>query len=146
MLTPVFFCSRVHCIKDQQLMTPWPVFIFGKKNNEFLVFVPVTVLRRTHQGCGRCVLTGLVLCSLDPGLQVSRGMEVLALVSAAATFNVVHADNDRVLAAVHHASLQGVSVTAVALTPCAVTTLEFSTNLEGPGGSTDQHLPFIIHT
>lgn len=57
-------------------------------------------------------------------------MEVLALVSAAATFNVVHADNDRVLAAVHHASLQGVSVAAVALTPRAITTLEFSTNLK----------------
>lgn len=73
-----------------------------------------------------------MLCSLDPGLQVSRGMEVLALVSAAAALDVVHADNDRILAAVHHASLQGVSVAAVALTPCAITALEFSTNLAGP--------------
>lgn len=111
------------------------MFIFGTKNKEFLVFVPVTVLRRTHQGCGRCVLTGLVLCSLDPGLQVSRGMKVLALVSAAAAFNVVHTDNHRVLAAVHHAGLQGVSVAAVALTPSAVTTLEFSTNLAGSVGA-----------
>lgn len=58
-------------------------------------------------------------------------MEVLALVSAAASLDVVHADNDRVLAAVHHASLQGVSVAAVALAPRAVTALEFSTNLVG---------------
>lgn len=80
-------------------------------------------------------MTGLVLCSLDPGLQVSRGMEVLALVSAAAAFNVVHADDDGVLAAVHHAGLQRVSVATVALAPRAVTALEFSTNLEGPAGA-----------
>lgn len=62
-------------------------------------------------------------------------MEVLALVSAAAALDVVHADNDRVLAAVHHAGLQGVSVAAVALTPCAVTALEFSTDLARPEGA-----------
>lgn len=57
-------------------------------------------------------------------------MEVLALVSAAAAFNIVHADNDRVLVAVHHARLQGVSVAAVVLTSRAVPTLEFSANLQ----------------
>lgn len=57
-------------------------------------------------------------------------MEVFALVSAAASFNVVHADDNGVLAAVHHAGLQGVSVAAVALAPCAVTTLELSTDLQ----------------
>lgn len=93
------------------------------------VLVPIPVLRGTYQSCRRCVLTSLVLRSLDPGLQVSRWMEVLALVSAAAALNVVHADNDRVLTAVHHASLHGVSIAAVALTPRAVTALEFSTNL-----------------
>lgn len=56
-------------------------------------------------------------------------MEVLALVSAAAPFNIVHADDDRVLAAVHHAGLHGMSVAALALAPRAVTTLEFPTNL-----------------
>lgn len=56
-------------------------------------------------------------------------MEVLALVSAAAAFNIVHADDDRVLAAVHHAGLHRMSVTAVALAPRAVTTLEFPANL-----------------
>lgn len=56
-------------------------------------------------------------------------MEVLALVSAAASFNVVHADDDRVLAAVHHASLQRMSVATVALAPRAVPALEFPTNL-----------------
>jgi len=80
-------------------------------------------------------VTCLVLCSLDPGLQVSRRMEVFALVSAAAAFNVVHADDDRVLAAVHHAGLHWVSVAAVALTPRAITALEFSTNLGGPVGA-----------
>lgn len=89
----------------------------------------------THHACGRCVVTCLVLCSLDPGLQVSWRMEVLALVSAAAAFNVVHADDDRVLTAVHHAGLQRVSVAAVALTPRAITALEFSTNLGGPAGA-----------
>lgn len=59
-------------------------------------------------------------------------MEVFALVSATAALNVVHADNDRVFAAVHHASLLGVSIAAVALSPCAVTALEFSTNLGLP--------------
>lgn len=57
-------------------------------------------------------------------------MEVLALVSAAAAFDVIHAHNDRVLAAVHHASLHRVGIAAVALAPRAVTTLEFPTNLE----------------
>lgn len=56
-------------------------------------------------------------------------MKVLALVSAAAAFDIVHADDDRVLAAVHHARLHGMSVTAVALAPRAVATLEFPTNL-----------------
>lgn len=125
------FSVLVNCITDKQLMfnSLANVYFWLKKKKEFSVFVPVTVLRRTYQGCRRCVLTGLVLCSLDPGLQVSRWMEVLALVSAAAAFNVVHADNDRVLTAVHHASLHGVSIAAVALTPRAVTALEFSTNL-----------------
>lgn len=62
-------------------------------------------------------------------------MEILALVSAAAALNIVHADNNRVLAAVHHASLNGVSIAAVALTPRAVTALEFSTNLEESVGA-----------
>lgn len=86
-------------------------------------------IESTHQSSRSCVLTGLVLCSLNPGLQVSRWMEVLALVSAAAAFNIVHADDDRVLAAVHHAGLHRMSVTAVALAPRAVTALEFTTNL-----------------
>lgn len=56
-------------------------------------------------------------------------MEVFALVSAAAAFDVVHAHDDRVLAAVHHAGLHRVSVAAVALAPRAVTALEFSADL-----------------
>lgn len=83
----------------------------------------------THQGCGRGVLSGLVLRRLYPGLQVSRRMEVFALVSAAAAFDVVHADDDRVLAAVHHAGLHRVSVAAVPLASRAVPPLEFSTDL-----------------
>lgn len=71
-----------------------------------------------------------MLRSLDPGLQVSRRVEVLALVPAAATFNVVHADDDRVLAAVHHAGLQGVGVAAVALAPRAVAALKLPTDLQ----------------
>lgn len=113
------------------------MLIFVKKYRD-------TVSRTTHQAWGRGVLTGLVLCSLDSGLQVSWRVEVLALVSAAAAFNIVHADNDRVLVAVHHARLQGVSVAAVVLTSRAVPALEFSANLAGAGGSTDQHSPFIV--
>lgn len=68
-------------------------------------------------------------------------MEVLALVSAAAPLNVVHADDDRVLAAVHHAGLQRVSVAAVALAPRAVAALELPTNLvEGASWSTSAFL------
>lgn len=113
----------VDCITDKKV-----IFSF-LANAEFWVMVPITVLKGTHQSRRRCVLTSLVLRSLDPGLQVSRWVEVLALVSAAAALNIVHADNDGVLTAVHHASLHGVSVAAVALTPRAVTALEFSTNL-----------------
>lgn len=60
-------------------------------------------------------------------------MEVLALIPAAAALDVVHADDDRVLAAVHHACLQGVGVAAVALASCTVATLELSTNLVRAG-------------
>lgn len=95
-----------------------------KKKNR--VFVVNSV---THQGCRRCVLSSLVLRRLYSGLQVSRRMEVFALVSAAAAFDVVHAHDDRVLAAVHHAGLHRVSVAAVALAPRAVTALEFSADL-----------------
>lgn len=97
--------------------------------NTWVITQGAFLFESAHQSRRRCVLTGLVLCSLNPGLQVSRWMEVLALVSAAAAFNIVHADNDRVLAAVHHARLHWMSVTAVALAPRAVTTLEFPTNL-----------------
>lgn len=83
-------------------------------------------------------MTRLVLGGLDPGLQVSRRVEVLALVSAAAAFDVVHADDDRVLAAVHHAGLQRVSVAAVALASCAVAALELSTNLAERGGKREE--------
>lgn len=125
-----FFCSA-----DQKQMIKFQILeilmlIFGKNKKECCVFV--IVLKSTHQGCGRSVLTGLMLRSLDPGLQVSGGMEVLALISAAAALDVVHADNHWVLTAVHHASLHRVSVAAVALTSRAITTLEFSTNLVGP--------------
>lgn len=85
-----------------------------------------------------------MLCSLDPGLQVSRGMKIFALVSATAALDVIHADDDRVLVAVHHPCLQGVSVAAIVLSSCAVTTLEFPTNLAGPEGTSGQHLLFII--
>lgn len=91
-------------------------------------------------------MTGLVLCSLDSGLQVSWRVEVLALVSAAAAFNIVHADNDRVLVAVHHARLQGVSVAAVVLTSRAVPALEFSANLAGQAGAPiNIHLSAFFH-
>ena len=99
----------------------------------------------SHQACARCVVAGLVLRSLDPGLQVSRGVEVLALVSAAAAFDVVHADDDRVLAAVHHAGLQRVSVAAVALAPRAVTALELSTNLRDKTVSNKLFCPQYPH-
>lgn len=115
------------------------MLIFVKKYRD-------TVSRTTHQAWGRGVLTGLVLCSLDSGLQVSWRVEVLALVSAAAAFNIVHADNDRVLVAVHHARLQGVSVAAVVLTSRAVPALEFSANLAGQvGAPINNHLSAFFH-
>ena len=140
-----FWCWRFPSI-NEKAFNPSVNICCWCKENRFPVFVCVTVPRpRTHQACvGDCVLAGLVLCSLDPGLQVSRRVEVLALVSAAAALDVVHADDDRVLAAVHHAGLQGVSVAAVALAPRAVTALKFPTNLAGSGGSTGHCLLFII--
>ena len=86
----------------------------------------------SHHGASGGVLAGLVLGSLDPGLQVSRGVEVLALVAAAAALDVVHADDDRVLTAVYHGCLQGMGVAAVTLAPRAVTPLELTTHLEAP--------------
>lgn len=78
----------------------------------------------THQG-GR----SRVVPSLDPGLQVSRRVEILALVPATASLHVVHANDDTVLVTVHHAGLQGVRVTTVTLPACAVPTLELAANL-----------------
>ena len=84
----------------------------------------------THHGRGgRGVLAGLVLRGLDARLQVRRRVEVLALVPAAAALDVVHAHDDRVLAAVHHARLQRVGVAAVVLAARAVAPLELPTHL-----------------
>lgn len=87
-------------------------------------------LAPTYHGCGCSRLVDLVLCGLDLGLQVRRRMEILALVARAAALDVVHAHDDRVLAAVHHARLYWVSVAALVLTPCAVAPLELTTHLE----------------
>lgn len=132
-----FLCPQVAVTQTQLLSSLANDYAWFKKDK-------CLVHRETHQGCRRCVLCGLVLRRLYPGLQVSRWMEVLALVSAAAAFDVVHADDDRVLAAVHHAGLHGVSIAAVALAPRAVTALEFSTNLAESWGALISLLLFII--
>lgn len=57
-------------------------------------------------------------------------MKVLAFVASAAALDVIHANNDRVLAAVHHGGFHRVGVAAVVLPACAVSSLELSTHLE----------------
>lgn len=91
----IFQTFTVPCCKLLTL-TNQP-FIIPIKSNQYQ--------SNPHHRCRRIVLTDLVLQSFDPSLQVSRGVEVFALVSAAAAFNVVHANNDTVLPAVHHAGL-----------------------------------------
>ena len=78
-----------------------------------------------------------MLRSLDPGLQVSGRVEVLALVTRAAALDVVHADDDGVLAAVHHGRFHGVRVAAVVLAPGAVAPLELTAYLREGGNGED---------
>lgn len=91
---------------------------------------------RSHHGCGRGCrlrshgrLVGLVLGGLDLGLQVCRGVKVLALLARAAALDVVHAHGDRVVAGVDHGAVARVSEAAVRLAAGAVAPLELAADL-----------------
>lgn len=70
-----------------------------------------------------------MLSCLDFGLQVCRGMKVLAFLPRASTFDVIHANRNSVFICVYHRNIYRVSVAAVVLTTCAISTLKLSTNL-----------------
>lgn len=70
-----------------------------------------------------------MLGRLDLGLQVGRGVEVLALLAGAAALDVVHAHGDRVVAGVDHGAVARVREAAVCLAAGAVAPLELAANL-----------------
>lgn len=94
------------------------------------------VVPRSHHGCScggglrsHSRLVGLVLGGLNLGLQVGRGVEVLALLAGAAALDVVHADGDRVVAGVDHGAVARVGEAAVGLAAGAVAPLELAAHL-----------------
>lgn len=90
----------------------------------------------SHHGCCRgcglrsySCLVGLMLRRLNLGLQVGRGVEVLALLAGAAALDVVHADGDRVVTGVDHGAVARVGEAAVGLAAGAVAPLELAADL-----------------
>lgn len=70
-----------------------------------------------------------MLRRLNLGLQVGRGVEVLALLAGAAALDVVHADGDRVVTGVDHGAVARVGEAAVGLAAGAVAPLELAADL-----------------
>lgn len=92
----------------------------------------------SHHGCScggslrsHSCLVGLVLGGLNLGLQVGRGMEVLALLTGAAALDVVHAHSDSVISGVNHWTVTRMSKTAICLPSCTGSTLKLAAHLRG---------------
>ena len=75
------------------------------------------------------VLGGLLLGGLYFSQQVSRRVEVLALVAGATALDVVHAHGDGVVARVNGGAVAGVGKAAVRFATRTVATLELATHL-----------------
>lgn len=88
------------------------------------------MLRSSTYHCSCSCLVHLVLSCLDFGLQVCRGMKVLAFLPRASTFDVIHANCNSVFICVYHCNIYRVSIAAIVLTTCAISTLKLSTNLK----------------
>lgn len=84
----------------------------------------------TYHGCSGRSLVYLVLGGFDLSLQVSRRVEVLALLPGAATLNVVHAHSDSVVVGVDHSAVCRVSEATVVFPARAVSPLVFPTYLK----------------
>lgn len=80
--------------------------------------------------CSCSCLVHLVLSCLDFGLQVCRGMKVLAFLPRASTFDVIHANCNSIFICVYHCNIYRVSIAAIILTTCAISSLKLSTNLK----------------
>lgn len=91
--------------------------------------VAVTRTTDTYHGCSSRRLVHLVLGGLDLGLQVSRRVEVLALLPRAAALYVVHAHSDRVVVGVNHRAVWRMGEATVVLPARAVTPLVLPTYL-----------------
>lgn len=88
------------------------------------------MLRSSTYHCSCSCLVHLVLSCLDFGLQVCRGMKVLAFLPRASTFDVIHANCNSIFICVYHCNIYRVSIAAIILTTCAISTLKLSTNLK----------------
>lgn len=73
----------------------------------------------------------LVMSCLEFGLQVCRRMKVLAFLTGASTFDVIHADGHGIIACLNHRDIRRVSVAAVVLTTGTISTLKLTANLKG---------------
>lgn len=80
--------------------------------------------------CSCSCLVHLVLSCFDFGLQVCRGVKVLAFLPRASPFDVIHANCNSIFICVYHCNIYRVSVTAIVLTTCAISTLKLSANLK----------------
>lgn len=92
-------------------------------------------MRNSHGGRrGRSLrgssLVDLVLGSLDLGLQMRRGVEVLALFPRASPFDVIHAHGDRVVVGVDHRAVCRMREPTVVLPSVAVAALVLSADLK----------------
>lgn len=87
-----------------------------------------------HHGRGSRGLVHLMLGGLNFGLQVGRGVKVLALFPGAPTLDVVHAHSDGVVIGVDHGAVCRVSEAALALPPSTVSPLVLPTHLNESEG------------
>lgn len=66
-------------------------------------------------------------------------MKVLAFLPRASTFDVIHANCNSIFICVYHCNIYRVSITAIILTTCAISTLKLSTNLKRKSHCWERH-------
>lgn len=117
--------SLVSHLQSTLLFHKWCVW---HKRNLLAMEIQLGKSSTYHRSCS--CLVHLVLSCLDFGLQVCRGMKVLAFLPRASTFDVIHANCNSIFICVYHCNIYRVSIAAIILTTCAISTLKLSTNLK----------------
>lgn len=104
-----------------------------------LLAIEIQLDKSSTYHCSCSCLVHLMLSCLDFGLQVCRGMKVLAFLPRASTFDVIHANCNSIFIGVYHRNIYRVSIAAVVLTTCAISTLKLSTNLKRKSHRWERH-------